>query len=77
MNPLDRPYPLSPAQIAQFRRDGFIKLKEVLDADTLQQIAEQIRSKGKARAQLQASIVQDGRPAVTLTARYAVWQATE
>ena len=47
------------------------------DVDTLQQIAEQIRSKGKARAQLQAAIVQDGRPAVTLTARYAVWQATE
>lgn len=32
---LNAPYPLTPAQIAQFRRDGFIKLKEVLDADTL------------------------------------------
>ncbi len=42
MNPLDRPYPLSPAQIAQFRRDGFIKLKEVLDADTLQHFGREI-----------------------------------
>lgn len=32
---LNAPYPLTPAQIAQFRRDGFIKLKEVHDADSM------------------------------------------
>ena len=42
MTPLDHPYPLSPAQIAQFQRDGFIKLKQVLDADTLQHFGREI-----------------------------------
>ncbi|WP_374658825.1 phytanoyl-CoA dioxygenase family protein [Inhella sp.] len=32
---LDTPYTLSAAQIAQFRRDGFIKLKHVLSPETL------------------------------------------
>lgn len=32
---LHSPYALSAAQIAQFRRDGFIKLKDVLSAETL------------------------------------------
>lgn len=32
---IDTPYPLTTAQIAQFRRDGFIKLKDVLSAETL------------------------------------------
>jgi ectoine hydroxylase-related dioxygenase (phytanoyl-CoA dioxygenase family) len=32
---IDSPYPLEPGQIAQFRRDGFIKLKQVLTAETL------------------------------------------
>lgn len=32
---LDSPYPLAPGQVAQFRRDGFIKLKDVFDAPTL------------------------------------------
>lgn len=32
---LDTPYPLNAAQIAQFRRDGFIKLKHVLSSETL------------------------------------------
>ena len=35
MTDLDSPYSLSDAQIAQFRRDGFIKLKDVLSPDTL------------------------------------------
>ena len=35
MNDINTPYPLSPAQIAQFERDGFIKLKDVLSPETL------------------------------------------
>lgn len=35
MTDLDTPYALSGAQIAQFRRDGFIKLKDVLSPETL------------------------------------------
>ena len=35
MTDLDAPYRLDPGQIAQFRRDGFIKLKDVLGAATL------------------------------------------
>ncbi|MFO0299539.1 MAG: phytanoyl-CoA dioxygenase family protein [Pseudomonadota bacterium] len=35
MTDLDAPYRLDPGQIAQFRRDGFIKLKHVLGAATL------------------------------------------
>lgn len=41
-SPLDRPYPLTEHQIAQFRRDGFIKLKEVLDAATLEHFGREI-----------------------------------
>ena len=32
---LDRPYPLTARQIADYRRDGFIKLKQVFNADEL------------------------------------------
>jgi hypothetical protein len=32
---LDTPYPLTADQIAQFRRDGYIKLKDVLSADVI------------------------------------------
>ena len=32
---IDSPYPLTAAQIAQFRRDGFIKLKRVLSPEAL------------------------------------------
>jgi ectoine hydroxylase-related dioxygenase (phytanoyl-CoA dioxygenase family) len=32
---LDSHYPLTPDQIAQFRRDGYIKLKDVLSADVI------------------------------------------
>ena len=32
---IDSPYPLTAAQIAQFRRDGFIKLKNVLSPEAL------------------------------------------
>lgn len=39
---LNAPYPLTPAQIAQFRRDGFIKLKDVLDAETLAHYGQDI-----------------------------------
>lgn len=42
VHPLDAPYPLSDAQIAQFRRDGFIRLKDVFDADTLRRYGEEI-----------------------------------
>jgi ectoine hydroxylase-related dioxygenase (phytanoyl-CoA dioxygenase family) len=39
---LDRPHPLSDAQVAQFRRDGFIKLKDVFNADELRHYGEEI-----------------------------------
>jgi hypothetical protein len=34
---LDDPYPVTAAQLAQFREDGFIKLAGVFDAETLAQ----------------------------------------
>lgn len=39
---LDRPYPLSPQQVADYRRDGFIKLKDVFSADELRHFGEEI-----------------------------------
>lgn len=39
---IDSLYPLSEAQIAQFRRDGFIKLKDVLEPDTLAHYGREI-----------------------------------
>ena len=39
---LDAPYPLTGNQIAQFRRDGFIKLKDVFDAQTLRHYGQEI-----------------------------------
>jgi ectoine hydroxylase-related dioxygenase (phytanoyl-CoA dioxygenase family) len=39
---LDRPYPLSEQQVAQFRRDGFIKLKDVFNADELRRYGDEI-----------------------------------
>jgi ectoine hydroxylase-related dioxygenase (phytanoyl-CoA dioxygenase family) len=39
---LDTPYPLKPDQIEQFREQGFIKLKDVLDQATLDYYGEQI-----------------------------------
>lgn len=39
---IDSPYQLSPEQICQFRRDGFIKLKDVLDATTLAYFGNEI-----------------------------------
>jgi ectoine hydroxylase-related dioxygenase (phytanoyl-CoA dioxygenase family) len=39
---LDRRYPLSQRQIADYRRDGFIKLKDVFDADELRHYGEEI-----------------------------------
>jgi len=39
---LDTPYALTENQITQFRRDGFIKLKNVLSADTLREYGSQI-----------------------------------
>lgn len=39
---IDSHYPLSPQQIAQFRRDGFIKLKDVLSADALAHFGKEI-----------------------------------
>lgn len=38
----DRPYPLSDAQVAQFNRDGFIRLKNVFNADELRHYGEDI-----------------------------------
>jgi ectoine hydroxylase-related dioxygenase (phytanoyl-CoA dioxygenase family) len=42
MTDLDTPYALSAAQIAQFRRDGFIKLKDVLSRETLSYFGAEI-----------------------------------
>ncbi len=39
---LDTPYPLSPEQIERFRRDGFIKLKQVLSPETLAHYGREI-----------------------------------
>ena len=40
---LDTPYALNAAQIAQFRRDGFIKLKDVLSPETLAHYGAEIQ----------------------------------
>lgn len=42
MTDLDNPYRLTFAQIAQFRRDGFIKLKQVLSPQTLAHYGREI-----------------------------------
>ena len=39
---LDMPYPLSDEQVARFRRDGFIKLKDVFNADELHHYGQEI-----------------------------------
>lgn len=39
---IDSPYPLTPAQIAQFRREGFIKLKHVLSPEAIAYYAKVI-----------------------------------
>lgn len=39
---LDRPYPLSERQLADFRRDGFIKLKDVFNAEELRHYGDEI-----------------------------------
>ena len=39
---LDAPYNLSPDQVAAFRRDGFIRLKQVFSAETLARYGEEI-----------------------------------
>jgi ectoine hydroxylase-related dioxygenase (phytanoyl-CoA dioxygenase family) len=39
---LDRTYPLSEQQLADFRRDGFIKLKNVFNADELRHYGDEI-----------------------------------
>jgi ectoine hydroxylase-related dioxygenase (phytanoyl-CoA dioxygenase family) len=39
---LNTPYPLLPTHIEQFRRDGFIKLKDVLDAETIAHYGQEI-----------------------------------
>jgi ectoine hydroxylase-related dioxygenase (phytanoyl-CoA dioxygenase family) len=39
---IDAPYPLTDAQIGQFRRDGFIKLRNVLSAEVLQHYGDEI-----------------------------------
>lgn len=39
---LDTPYPLDDARIERFRRDGFIRLKDVFDAQTLQHYGREI-----------------------------------
>lgn len=40
---LEQPYPLGVEQVERFRHDGFIKLREVLDAETLEVCARHIR----------------------------------
>lgn len=42
MNEIDNAYPLGAEQIARFRRDGFIKLRDVFDADTLAHYGREI-----------------------------------
>ena len=39
---LDRPYPLGARQIADYQRDGFIKLKDVFNAEELRHYGEEI-----------------------------------
>jgi ectoine hydroxylase-related dioxygenase (phytanoyl-CoA dioxygenase family) len=39
---LDRPFPLSAEHIARFRRDGFIRLKQVFNADELRHYGDEI-----------------------------------
>ena len=39
---LDRPYPISDGQLAAFRRDGFIRLKEVFNAEELRRFGAEI-----------------------------------
>lgn len=39
---IDIPYPLTEAQVAQFRSNGFIRLKDVFDAGTLRHYGEEI-----------------------------------
>ena len=39
---IDSPYPLSPEQVARFRRDGFIRLRDVFDAETLSHYGAEI-----------------------------------
>jgi ectoine hydroxylase-related dioxygenase (phytanoyl-CoA dioxygenase family) len=39
---IDSEYPISPSQIARFRRDGYIKLKHVLSADVLEHYGREI-----------------------------------
>ncbi len=39
---LDRPYALTERQLADFRRDGFIRLKEVFSADELRRYGDEI-----------------------------------
>ncbi|HSV15598.1 MAG TPA: phytanoyl-CoA dioxygenase family protein, partial [Tepidisphaeraceae bacterium] len=44
---IDSPYALSPAQIAQFRNNGFVKLKDVLSAQMLAHYGREISQKVK------------------------------
>jgi ectoine hydroxylase-related dioxygenase (phytanoyl-CoA dioxygenase family) len=39
---IDSPYPISDPQIESFRRDGFIRLKDVFDAETLRAYAQEL-----------------------------------
>ncbi|HEX2083811.1 MAG TPA: phytanoyl-CoA dioxygenase family protein [Xanthomonadaceae bacterium] len=39
---IDSPYPISDAQIESFRRDGFIRLKDVFDAETLNAYGQEL-----------------------------------
>ena len=42
---LHEPYPLQPHQIQQFKEQGFIKLKDVLDPATLEQYSDEITAR--------------------------------
>jgi len=39
---IDSPYPIDDAALARFRRDGFVRLKDVFDADTLRHYGREI-----------------------------------
>ncbi len=56
---IDTPYDLSTDQIAQFRHDGFIKLKNVLDAEIIEYYARSIAEQTVARDSLKDVPLED------------------
>src|SRR5256885_12513184 len=42
MSSIDTPYPLSDEQVAQYQRDGFIQISNVIDGDDLKRLREAV-----------------------------------